>query len=441
MTGPIEVPRTGSTVVGDVVVGGGILGLAVARALTERTGEPVTVLEKEDALARHQTGRNSGVVHAGLYYLPGSLKATLCRRGVGQLRDFCAEHQVPYLHLGKVVVATTAAELPALAEVERRARAGAVPGLRRLDPAGLADLEPAVAGVAAVHSPTTAVTDFSAVTQALADQVTGRGGTVHLGTRVVGLRETASGVEVRVRRGTGPVSPGRGRTGPGARRGPGPEDGGGLLRARRVLICAGLQADLLARAAAGPPYPRVVPFRGEYHRLIPSRRGLVHGLVYPVPDARYPFLGVHVTPRVDGEVLLGPNAVLALAREGYRRRDVEVAEVVAALTGSHLRGLARRHWRTGARELAGSLLRPVFLHRARQLLPGLRPTDLRPAPAGVRAQAVDSGGRLLDDFAVEVGERITVLRNAPSPAATSALAVAEYVLDRIGVPGSGGGDG
>ncbi len=394
---------------GDIVVGGGVVGLAVARELSRRTAEPVTVLEKEADLARHQTGRNSGVVHAGLYYAPGSLKATLCRRGGGLLREFCAEHGVAYREIGKVVVAVEDAELGRLADVEQRATANGVPGLRRVDAAGLAELEPHVAGVAGLYSPSTAITDFVAVCRALAGEVTAAGGQVLLGTAVTALRDGASGVEVTA--------------------------GGQLLRARRVIVCGGLQSDRLARMAGGPPSPRIVPFRGEYLALTPKRRGLVRGLVYPVPDPKYPFLGVHATPRVDGEVLLGPNAVLALAREGYRWRDVEAGELGSYLTGGYLRALARQHWRAGVYEVTGSLLRPVFVRRARRLLPWLTRQDVLPAVAGVRAQAVDAAGRLLDDFAIETRGAITVVRNAPSPAATSSLAIAEHVLDAVGVRG------
>jgi L-2-hydroxyglutarate oxidase len=410
-----EAPPAAAT---DVVVGGGIVGLAIARELSRRSGGPVTVLEKEDDLARHQTGRNSGVVHAGLYYQPGSLKATLCRRGGALLREFCAEHQVPYREIGKVVVAVDEAELGRLDDVERRARANGVPGLRRLDAAGLAEIEPHVAGVAGLHSPATAITDFVAVCRALAGEVRAAGGAVLLGTEVVGLRETAGGVEVRVRR-SGAEAP--------------------ALSARRVVVCAGLHSDRVARLAGRPPTPRIVPFRGEYLALAAERRSLVRGLVYPVPDPRYPFLGVHATPMVDGEVLLGPNAVLALAREGYRRRDVEARELAAVLTGGYLRALARQHWRAGVYEVTGSLLRPVYVRRARRLLPWLRSADVRPARSGVRAQAVDAAGRLLDDFAIDTGGRITVVRNAPSPAATSSLAIAGHVLDTMGITPHGRG--
>ncbi len=389
-----------------LVVGGGIVGLAVARELTRRTGRPVTVVEKEPDVGRHQTGHNSGVVHAGLYYQPGSLKATLCRRGTSLLRDFTAEHAIAYREIGKVVVAVDDSELDGLAGVEQRARANAVPGLRRLDARDLADVEPHVAGVAALHSPQTAITDFVAVCRALAEEIRVGGGHVLLGQEVTGLHDGAGGVQVHLA-------------------------GGRTLRARAAVVCAGLQADRLARLAGGAAWPRIVPFRGEYLALHPQRRSRVRGLVYPVPDPRYPFLGVHATPRLDGEVLLGPNAVLALAREGYRWRDVDPREIAGYLTAGWMRGLARQHWRAGMYEMSGSLLRPVYLRRARRLLPWLRARDVQAAPAGVRAQAVDAAGRLLDDFALDLNGAVTVVRNAPSPAATSSLAIAEYVADRV----------
>jgi (S)-2-hydroxyglutarate dehydrogenase len=388
----------------DVVVGTGVVGLAVARELTRRTGRPMIVLDKEPDLARHQTGRNSGVVHAGLYYAPGSLKAALCARGVGLLREFCAEHGVPFREIGKIVVAVDRTQTQALGEVHRRAVANGVPGLRRLDGAGLAEIEPQVAGVAALHSPHTAITDFVGVCRAMAREVEAAGGRLMLGTRAVSFQERAGGVLIRLATGD-------------------------VIDAQRVVVCAGLQSDLLARAAGADPYPRIVPFRGEYLALAPRARGLVKGLVYPVPDPRYPFLGVHATPRIGGEVWLGPNAVLALAREGYHRWDVDASEALGYVRSPALRALAREHWRAGLSEIAGSFLRPLFVRQARRLLPDLRLRDTLPAPAGIRAQAVAADGRLLDDFDVVGRGRVTIVRNAPSPAATSALAIAEHLAD------------
>ena len=385
------------------VVGAGLVGLAVAHRLAAR-GAEVVVYDKEDRVAAHQSGHNSGVVHAGVYYAPGSLKATLCRRGVGLLREFCAAHDVPYREIGKVVVARDEVEPGRLRELYRRAQANGVPRLRWLDPAALRELEPHVAGTAAIHSPSTAIVDYPAVAEALAAEVTAAGGQVLLGRAVTAI-EPAGTDRVAVYR------------------------GGDRQVVDRLVLCAGLQADRLARAAGDTAGPAIVPFRGEYHRLV--RTGLVRGLVYPVPDPAYPFLGVHVTPRVDGTVDVGPNAVFAPSREAYRRRDVNLADLWQALTWPGTRRLVRRHWRTGLVELRGSLSRRAFAAAARAYLPELSAADLVPAPAGVRAQAVDADGTLVDDFRISTLGPVTAVRNAPSPAATSCLAIAEYVVDRM----------
>lgn len=389
------------------VVGAGILGLAVARRVQTEMGlARVTVVDKEGMLAAHQTSHNSGVVHAGVYYAPGSLKATLCRRGMDLLRDCCAEHAIGYVECGKVIVARDAEELPRLDELERRARANGVPGLRRLTAEGLREIEPHVVGVAGLHSPRTAIADFPGVARALAGEITAGGGTIRLGFDVVGLEQRASEVRVRARDGEEVV-------------------------ADRVVVCGGLQSDRLARLAGDTDGPAIVPFRGEYYRLVASRESLVSGLIYPVPDPAYPFLGVHFTRRVAGGVDVGPNAVLALAREGYRRRDVSVRDLREALAWPGFRRLARRHWRTGVWELYGSMSRRAFIARARAFIPELAPRDVRPAPAGIRAQAVDADGTLVDDFRISALGRVVVIRNAPSPAATSSLAIAEHVTGKI----------
>jgi len=407
------------------VIGAGIVGLAVARRIGRLLpGARVTVLDKEDRVAAHQSGHNSGVVHAGLYYPPGSLKATLCRRGVALLREFCAEHDVPYTECGKVVVAVDDSERPALERLRRRAVANAVPGIVEVDAAGLRDLEPHAAGVAALHSPHTAITDFVAVTRALAHDVEAAGGRVLLGREATGVDLVPGGrsglVVVRVRRRAGSAAAGPG--GPS-----GDADGEERLTFDRLVVCAGLQSDVVARWAGDDAGPAIVPFRGEYYTLRPERAGLVRGLVYPLPDPAYPFLGVHFTRRVDGRVDVGPNAVLALAREGYRRRDVVPHDVLAALAWPGFRVLARRHWRTGLAELAGSASRAVFVRRARRYVPALVPSDVVRAPAGVRAQAVDRDGSLVDDFRISRLGPVLAVRNAPSPAATSSLAIAEHV--------------
>jgi L-2-hydroxyglutarate oxidase LhgO len=387
------------------VIGGGIIGAAVTRRLLGvRPDAEVTLLEKEERLAAHQTGRNSGVVHAGLYYPPGSLKARLCRQGVGLLRDFCAEHDLPYDECGKLLVALDPVESERLAGIAERAAANGVPGVRMVGSGEMRDIEPHVTGVAGLYSPSTAIVDFAAITRRLADTATEWGATVRTGCAVTALDDRAREVVV-----------------------------GGLGFAAGydlAIVCAGLQTDRVARLAGGGDDPRIVPFRGEYHLLKPARRDLVRGLVYPVPDPRYPFLGVHITPRVDGAVLIGPNAVLALAREGYRRSDLRLSDLRETLGWPGFRRFARRHWRTGAAEIAGSLSRRVFIARARRYVPELTVDDVLPGPSGIRAQALGADGSLVDDFRITRNGRVVSVRNAPSPAATSALAIAEHIVDR-----------
>ncbi|MBL7497565.1 L-2-hydroxyglutarate oxidase [Frankia sp. CNm7] len=387
------------------VVGAGLVGLAVARRLAQ-LGADVTVLEKEDDLATHQSGHNSGVVHAGLYYQPGSLKATLCRRGAALLREFCAEHSLELREIGKVVVARDEAERGRLAAIEERAKANGVPGVRWLEPAALHELEPNVTGVAALHSPTTAIVDYRAVARAMADDVRAAGGRVLFASPVTAVDPAGvGGVALHA--------------------------GAEWYRFDRVVLCAGLQSDVVARLAGDDVGPAIVPFRGEYYRLVPERADLVRGLVYPVPDPAYPFLGVHLTPRVDGSVDIGPNAVLAAAREGYRRRDVSLRELADVLRWPGARRLFRQHWQAGAREMRGSLSKRAFVAAARAYVPDLRTLDVVRAPAGVRAQAVDADGSLVDDFRISQLGPVTAVRNAPSPAATSSLAIAEHIVDRL----------
>lgn len=394
-----------------IVIGAGIIGLAVARELQQvRTDDGVTVLDKETSVGAHQTGRNSGVVHAGVYYPPGSLKARLCRRGVDLLREYTSAKGIVFDEVGKVVVAVDSTDEERLVEVRRRALANGVPDVAMLGPEGLRDVEPSVRGRAALHSPSTAITDFPAVARALADDVTEGGGRVLLGQEVVDLRPLRSGVELLVTS----------------------EGGTTRLAADRVVICGGLHVDRLARMAGGDPDPRIVPFRGEYHLLAPERARDVRGLVYPVPDPRYPFLGVHLTRRVDGTVDVGPNAVLAGAREGYRWRDIRPRDLVetAAWPGSWVMGA--RHWRTGIAEVLGSVSSRRFAEAARRYVPELTVGDLRPGGAGVRAQALARDGSLVDDFVIERIGPVAAVRNAPSPAATSSLAIAEEVVARLG---------
>ncbi|MEV5744447.1 L-2-hydroxyglutarate oxidase [Microbispora rosea] len=382
------------------IVGAGILGLAVARQMA-RAGAEVTVLEKESRIAAHQTGHNSGVVHAGIYYQPGSLKATLCREGAAMLREYCTEHGLPYDEAGKLVVASTRAELPGLRRIAERARENGVPGIAELDAIGLREVEPHAVGVAAVHSPHTAITDFSAVARRLAADLAEAGGSVRLSRPVRAIRQTTDGVAVAA----------------------GPE----RLTFDRLVSCAGLGTDHVADLARAGGDVRIVPFRGEYYRLAGPARGLVKGLIYPVPDPRYPFLGVHLTRRIDGEVLVGPNAVPALALEGYSWRSASLRDLRRIVAWPGARRMAAEHWRTGLREVYGSLAKRAFVAAARRYVPELAPADLVRAQGGVRAQAVARDGRLLDDFVIDVRGRIVLVRNAPSPAATSSLAIARHI--------------
>jgi L-2-hydroxyglutarate oxidase LhgO len=389
------------------VVGAGILGLAIARRLLELVPEStVTVLEKEQRVAAHQTGHNSGVVHAGLYYAPGSLKATLCRRGMTLLHELCAARGLPYDECGKLVVARDEREAGRLRDIEGRATANGVPGLRWIEGAALREIEPNVTGVAALHSPHTAIVDFAAIARELASDVTAERGTLLLGHEVTA------------------IAPGRGEVRVTA-------NGGAEFAFDRLVLCAGLHADRVAQLAGDEAGPAIIPFRGEYLQLKPERSHLVRGLIYPVPDPALPFLGVHFTRRVDGTVDVGPNAVLALAREGYRRTDVALADLRDTIRWPGFRRLVRRQWRTGVRELHGSLSRRAFLREARGFIPAIGPADVQPAPAGVRAQAVDRDGSLVDDFRVSQLERVVAVRNAPSPAATSSLAIAEHVAGLV----------
>ena len=389
------------------VIGAGLVGLAVARRLAQAQ-VPVVVFEKETAVAQHQSGHNSGVVHAGIYYLPGSAKATLTRRGVELLSAYCADRGLPWDARGKLVVARDDAETGKLREIERRAAANGVPGVRWLDAAAIRELEPDIAGQAALLSPSTAIVDYPAIARSFADDITRLGGQVLTGTPVSGVRRRSDD-EVEV-------------AAPGA-----------AHRLSRLVICAGLQSDLLATAAGDEAAPEIVPFRGEYLRLRPHARGRVRHLIYPVPDPAYPFLGVHLTPRIDGEVDIGPNAVLALAREGYRRRDVSAAQLSRLARSAAFHRLARHNWRAGLREMRGSVSRRAFLAEARTYLPWLGPGDVMAAPAGVRAQAVDPDGSLVDDFRIHRIGPVTTVRNAPSPAATASLAIAERIVAELSI--------
>lgn len=389
-----------------LVVGGGIVGLATARALARR-GDEVTVLEKEPRLAAHQTGRNSGVIHSGLYYPPGSLKARLAVRGAASMTAFAQARGVPVETTGKLVVATAPDELAGLHRLAERATANGVPA-RLLSSAEAAAYEPYVRCVEALHVETTGIVDYRGVCRALAADLADAGGVVRLSTMVERVSGSEGGSSLRVRTG-----------------------GGEELETDVLVACAGLQADLLARACGVDPQARIVPFRGEYFELAPHREHLVRGLVYPVPDPRFPFLGVHLTRTVHGGVHAGPNAVLALRREGYTWRDVDVAELRDALAWPGLWRLGRRHAVPGAREVVRSLSRSAFARSVARLVPGITAADLVPAPAGVRAQALRRDGTLVDDFLVQTAPRQVHVLNAPSPAATASLEIAEHLVGLV----------
>ncbi|MBD8870166.1 L-2-hydroxyglutarate oxidase [Nocardioides donggukensis] len=393
------------------VVGGGIIGTAVARRLArEVPGVSVTLFEKEDRLAAHQTGHNSGVVHAGLYYPPGSLKARLCRRGVGLLTEFAERHGIRHEECGKIVVALDDSELARLDAIHDRARANGVPGLRMLDRDRIAEVEPHAVGLRALHSPHTGIIDFPGVTDALADELREAGGEIRLGRSVTALRQR--GAEV-VLESAGPES-------------------SGLEAFDLVIACAGLHSDRLARRSGESAEPRIVPFTGDYYLLPPEQRDLVNGLVYPVPDPRYPFLGVHLTRHVDGSVLLGPNAFLAPRREAYRDRPAarryDVRDLAEAVGFPGFWRFAARNVPAAVREARTAASSRSFIDEARRYVPAIDPEGVVRGPRGVRAQAMDGTGRLVDDFVITGTDRVLHVRNAPSPGATSSLAIAEYVV-------------
>ena len=389
------------------IIGGGIVGLATAHRLLEaRPGLRLAVLEKEPELASHQTGHNSGVLHAGLYYAPGSLKARLCREGKAEVEAFCAEHEIPVERVGKLVIAADETELPRLAALRGRGEANGVPGLEEVGAERIRELEPHAVGIRGLWSPTTAVVDFRRVALALADDVRGHGGGVETRRQVTGIERRLDGLVLHTSTGD--------------------------LSAGALIACAGLWADRVAAMTgdSGTDAPRIIPFRGDYYTLTPDARGLVRGLLYPVPDPAFPFLGVHFTRRIDGEVWAGPNAVLAFAREGYRRRDASPGDLFGALTYPGFLRLARRFLRTGASEMWRDMSKRAFLRALQRYVPELRAEQLRPGPSGVRAQALARDGTLVDDFDLAGSGRVLHVRNAPSPAATASLAIGRVLRDR-----------
>jgi L-2-hydroxyglutarate oxidase len=400
------------------VVGGGIVGLATARGLALR-GRRVLVLEREDRLGAHQTSHNSGVIHQGIYYAPGSLKARLCREGADALYDYCASRGIPAEACGKVVVAVREQDLPRLDELERRATENGVPGLRRLGPAELRVIEPGATGLAALHSPRTGIVDFAAVAAAYARDVEAHGGEVRTGVSVRAIVDRPDGVELAL----------GGEVAAVAAAGEGSDLA--IHDAARAVVCAGAWSDRLAAASGARAVVRLVPFRGAYLKLRPDRTHLVRGQVYPVPDPSLPFLGVHLSRTIGGDVLLGPTALLAGARDAYQLARVRRSDLGAMLRWPGTRKLVRRWWRTGARELAHAASRRLVVRELARYVPAIGLDDVEPGPAGIRAQAVGRDGALLDDFAFAETAHALHVVNAPSPAATASLAIAELVADRL----------
>jgi L-2-hydroxyglutarate oxidase LhgO len=389
------------------VVGGGIVGLAIARQLQlDDPSASVLVIEKQNAVGTQQSGHNSGVIHSGLYYTPGSLKAKLCVAGSQLMKSYCAEHAIAVNTCGKLVVALDESQLPALQRLFERGTSNAVPALRLVEGAEIHDLEPHAAGLRAIHSPSTAVVDFGRVAGALAAEV-GHSGELWLNTEVTQLESKPGGV-VRLHLAGNHA---------------------GDFDCDFVIVCAGLQSDRLAFRSGADAEPWIIPFRGSYYRLKPSAEHLVKGLIYPVPDARYPFLGIHLSRTVDGDVLVGPNAFLSLSRSNYQASAFDWRDVSDTLTWPGFRSFALSNWQAGAREIAHATSRWGFAQAVRGYVPELAASDLEPAVAGIRAQAMLRDGSLVDDFWLDSKDNVLYVRNAPSPAATASLAIAKYVCE------------
>ena len=386
------------------IVGGGIIGLSTAMQLLDSSpGLRVAVVEKEERLARHQTGHNSGVIHSGIYYRPGSWKSRFCVGGKDRLIDFCQRNEIEFDECGKVIVATHESELGRLQDLYERGVANGVPDLEVVEPERLAEIEPHTSGIRALWAPHTGIIDYVQVAEAYAGKFQSAGGDIFTDTTVVAVRQTADGSALETSRGT--------------------------VQARHVINCGGLYADRLARMMGEDTDVRIIPFRGEYYKLAQASEGLVKGLIYPVPDPRFPFLGVHYTRNIHGYVEAGPNAVLAWAREGYRKSNISVGETMGALTFPGFWKMTAKHWRTGMQEMNRSYRKSVFVNDLRKLIPDIQPGDLEPGGSGVRAQAVAASGALLDDFHILRGRRALHVLNAPSPGATSSLAIGEYLTE------------
>ncbi|MBI1956245.1 MAG: L-2-hydroxyglutarate oxidase [Acidobacteria bacterium] len=389
-----------------IIIGGGIIGLAVALEAGRRFPHwRLAVLEKEDRVAAHQTGHNSGVIHSGLYYKPGSLKARTCVEGAAAMVAFCQEHGIPHQICGKVVVATRAEEIPALEELHRRGTANGVANLAFLGPQQLCEIEPHSAGIRALQVPGTGITDYTAVAQKFAELVANQGGEIITGARVFGIVRHNQETVV--------------------------ETTSGRFQSQQIINCAGLHSDRVARLAGARLDLQIVPFRGEYYEIVPERQHLVKALIYPVPDPKFPFLGVHFTRRIQGGVEAGPNAVLAWRREGYRKTDFALADALETLSFPGFWRMAKKYWRSGLEEFYRSVSKKAFTRALQRLAPEIEEKDLRAGGAGVRAQALDRAGNLLDDFDIVRTENVIHVLNVPSPAATASLAIARHIVDRV----------
>ncbi len=396
MTGPYDI----------AVVGGGIVGMSFAMQATDAFPRArVVVLEKEDGLARHQTGHNSGVIHSGVYYKTGSLKARLCVAGAREMVEFCAQHGIPHEVCGKLIVATTAEEAARLDDLRARGEGNGLTGLRLLDGAAMREIEPHVGGVRALHVPSTGITDYSLVTNKYAEIATKRGVEVRTGAGVIGFRNVQNEVTVNTR--------------------------AGEFVTRYVVNCAGLYSDRVAQMAGHEPGMMLVPFRGEYYDLAQARAGLVRSLIYPVLDPAYPFLGVHFTRRIHGNVDAGPNAVLAFRREGYRRTDFDLGETMEVVGYAGFRAMARRHWKNGLGEMRRSWSKFLFVRSCQRLVPEVRMEDMTSGGSGVRAQAVAADGALVDDFRFVARDRFLHVLNVPSPAATASLPIGREIVNMV----------
>jgi L-2-hydroxyglutarate oxidase len=389
-----------------IIIGGGIVGLATGREILQRfPGKKLLIVEKEQQIAAHQTGHNSGVIHSGLYYKPGSLKAKLCVAGAARMVRFCQENSVPYEICGKVVVATDETEIPALEELFRRGEFNGVPNLRMLTREQIREIEPHASGIRGIHVPGTGITDFTVVCQRYAEHIVAAGGEIRTGAMVTGLRHSNGCTVVQTKAGD--------------------------FAATLVINCAGLYSDVVARNAGAALTVQNVPFRGEYYDLKPEKTSLVKGLIYPVPDPRFPFLGVHFTKRIYGSADAGPNAVLAFAREGYKKTSFQFNEAVEIFRWPGFRKMARKYWRAGLGEFYRSYSKSAFVHALQKLIPEITSNDLVTGGTGVRTQALELDGRLMDDFAFVFQEGQVHIVNVPSPAATASLEVAREIVTRV----------